>query len=180
VDDHADEAPADRVLVIRWPLEAERHARAVIDGLPRLVLVERGDQPPPQGDPLEDWMWVPDDAVERQARLATLTARWHAARIRRPRLDPDGRLHVGPSSIPLPPRVARAARVLVERFDQVVPRQELAAAAWEGRAVGDDAVHLVVHRLRQRIEPLGLTITSVRGRGVALTWTTGPPDPSSP
>jgi hypothetical protein len=180
VDDHAAETAADPVLVIRWPAEAERHARAVAAGQPRLVLVDRGGRPPPQGDPLEDWMWVPDDAVERRARLTTLAARWHAARTRRPHLDDDGRLHVGPSSTPLPPRVAGAARVLVARFDQVVPRDELVAAAWPGRSMGDAAVHLVVHRLRQRVEPLGLTITSVRGRGVALTWTTGPPDPPSP
>jgi hypothetical protein len=173
IDEYAVGTVVDRVTVVRWPSEADRRAELAVAGVPRLVVVPRGTLPPAPLDALEDWMWESADDVERRARADTLLVRWHAAHAGRPRVDDQGRIHVGGRSAVLAPRVAAVARLLVSRFDEVVTRDELVRVAWPDRSVGDGAVPLVLHRLRQRVAPLGLAVTSVRGRGVALVWTTG-------
>jgi hypothetical protein len=44
--------------------------------------------------------------------------------------------------------------------------------------VREGAVYLAIHRLRQRVAKVGLTIAPVRGRGFVLAWSEGPRLPS--
>ena len=162
------------VATVRWPAEGAAPGRAGRGGDPPAGPRRLGAEPPAPLDAVEDWMWEwADDG--RAPGPGRHRARPLARRRRgpAPRADADGRIHVGDRSATLAPRVAAVARVLVARFDEVVARDELVAAAWPDRSVGDGAVPLVLHRLRQRVAPLGLAVTSVRGRGVALVWTTG-------
>jgi DNA-binding response OmpR family regulator len=121
-------------------------------------------------------MWAPAEPVELDARTATLATRWLAATAARPSLDADGVLHAGDRSVALSPQRVALARLLVERFDQVVHHDELMSAGFSG-PVRDGAVYLAIHRLRQRVAKVGLTIAPVRGRGFVLAWS---PDPRPP
>lgn len=100
------------------------------------------------------------------ARLRALGRR--AARHQTPpRLDGQGRLLHGGRWVSLSPIDENVARLLVERFGQVVPSEELARIGWDEPPTAN-AVRVHLTRLRRRIAPLGLHIRGVRGVGVLL------------
>jgi DNA-binding response OmpR family regulator len=68
----------------------------------------------------------------------------------------------------LAPIEARLVEVLLARCGSVVSRRELGAAAWPAGVPGERAVDARLRRLRTRVEPLGLSIHSVRRRGLLL------------
>ncbi len=173
VNGRASPEPHKGVAVIRWPDAAAWREALAGERRPRLLLVERGDVPPPQLDVLEDWMWAPAEPVELDARTSTLAARWLATTSVRPSIDDDGVLHAGDRSVALSPQRVALARLLVERFDEVVHHDELMDAGFSG-PVREGAVYLAIHRLRQRVAKVGLTIAPVRGRGFVLAWADGP------
>ena len=70
--------------------------------------------------------------------------------------------------MPLPPLEARLASVLLERFASVVSRDGLGRAGWPDGPPGRNALDVHMVRLRRRVQPLGLTIRTVRGRGYLL------------
>lgn len=156
------------VVLVRWPADGARREALRARGAPRLLLVEEGEEPPSPEDCLEDWVRIPAPEAEVRARARALSARarWHVAG--RPALDADGVLRFGDRWVALPPIEARMARLLVERFGAVVGRETLSRAGWPGGAPGRNALDVHVLRLRRRIEPLGLTIRTVRARGYAL------------
>jgi hypothetical protein len=43
------------VVRLHWPEDADRRAELRRHGMPRLLLVRAGEQPPPDIDVLEDW-----------------------------------------------------------------------------------------------------------------------------
>jgi DNA-binding winged helix-turn-helix (wHTH) protein len=63
----------------------------------------------------------------------------------------------------------RLLEPLVSNLGQLVRRDELTAAGWPGGPVRPNALHVRIMRARKRVEPLGLTITTVRGRGYVLS-----------
>ena len=67
----------------------------------------------------------------------------------------------------LSPTDQRVAEVLVESFDRGVPEADLFARLWDGEGQASK-VRVHVSRLRKRIQPLGLEITSIRGFGYRL------------
>jgi hypothetical protein len=77
--------------MLRWPDEAAEVTRLRGLGVPRLLLVAVGAEPPAAGDCLEDWVQLPAGERELQARLSSLRER-AAAHRPLPRLDTDGRL----------------------------------------------------------------------------------------
>ncbi|HUP76133.1 MAG TPA: helix-turn-helix domain-containing protein [Acidimicrobiales bacterium] len=79
---------------------------------------------------LQDWVRIPSDRLEVNARVQALQLR--AARLRKPSLDESGRFAVGSRWIPLSPIEARLVGVLIERFGTMVTRDELAVRAWPG------------------------------------------------
>jgi TolB-like protein len=62
-----------------------------------------------------------------------------------------GELWRGDKEIKLTPRAATLLAVLAERATLVVTKQELVARAWQGRAIGDDALTSCVQELRRAL-----------------------------
>src|SRR5205823_11166263 len=84
----------------------------------------------------------------------------------RPHLDDVGQLTHRGARLFLSPLDQRIVRVLLARYQDVVMEDELLAAWPEGGHNGTLRVHL--SRLRRRLKPLGLTITSIRTVGYTL------------
>jgi two-component system OmpR family response regulator len=83
-------------------------------------------------------------------------------------IDDCGLLHVGDRWVALPDTEWRLLAALLDRFGMPVRREALIDAIWAGGAVRDGALNVSVGRTRRRIEPLGLRIANVRGRGYVL------------
>jgi hypothetical protein len=154
------------IVVLRWPEEVAQAERLSTAGLPRLLLVAPGADPPDGGDCEEDWVRLPADDRDVTARLRALGRR--AARHQTPpQVDGQGRLLHRGRWVSLSPIDQQFAGLLVERFGRVVPYDELARSAWDEPPTSN-AVRVHLTRLRQRIAPLGLDIRVVRGVGVLL------------
>lgn len=154
------------VVLVRWPVERQRRELVAAEGLPRLLLVEDGSEPPPGADPLEDWVRVPASEVDVHVRMATLAAR--ARQAAAPQLDGDGVLRFGTLWVSLPPVESRLTRALLDRFGAVVSRENLSRAGWPDGAPGRNALDVHVLRLRRRLAPVRLVIRTVRSRGYLL------------
>jgi DNA-binding response OmpR family regulator len=156
------------VTLVRWPAELHRRERLADDGLPRLLLVERGELPPSVVDVVEDWIRVPADEADIRARVATLQERYESMKGIAPLLDDDGVIRVGAGWVALPPVEARLTSALLDRFGMVVSRETLANSGWPEGAPGRNALDVHVLRMRRRLAPLGLVIKTVRSRGYLL------------
>jgi two-component system, OmpR family, response regulator len=157
------------VVLVRWPAEGERRRRLADAGVARLLLVDSSEPPPQVVDPFEDWIRVPADEHDVQARLATLAARMGRANPTSvPTLDDDGVIRCNGAWASLPPVEARLTAALLERLGAVVSRDALAKAGWPEGAPGRNALDVHVLRLRRRLAPVGLVIRTVRSRGYLL------------
>ncbi len=155
------------VVLIRWPREAERRDLLKEAGAPRLLLIEEG-RPPASDDCLEDWVRIPVEEEDVQARLAGLVARRRLHATALPELDDDGVLRFAARWVALPPVEARLTDALLDRFGAVVSRGALARAGWPQGAPRRNALDVHVVRLRRRLAPVGLAIRTVRSRGYLL------------
>jgi DNA-binding response OmpR family regulator len=154
------------VFVLRWPEEAEAVKRLARLGIPRLLLVEPGVMPPTGTSCVEDWLRLPADDVDMRARLTALAER--AARHPSvPVFEDYGCLSHRGATVFLPPVDEQVARALVEHIGKPVPVDELRARAWPDGG-SDTALRVHISRLRRRLSPLGLAITSVRNRGYLI------------
>ncbi len=156
------------VELVRWPSQRQRRDQLVEARLPRLLLVEPESPAPVAVDPLEDWVRLPVDRNDLQARIDALTARGRDAGLLTPRLDQWGVLRFSGDQVSLPPLEARLAAVLVASFKGVVRRDDLTVAGWPGESPGRNALDVHILRLRRRVEPLGLSIRTIRSRGYLL------------
>jgi DNA-binding response OmpR family regulator len=155
------------VVLIRWPGEQERLDAARDAGAPRLLLVESAADPPTTVDPLEDWVRVPVDPGDVQARVTTLTRRADGE-ASAPLVDDDGLLHHRGSWVALSPLEAAIARALTERYGAVVGRDALSRRAWPNGAPTRNALDVQMVRFRRRVEPVSLEVRTVRSRGYLL------------
>jgi two-component system, OmpR family, response regulator len=156
------------VSLLRWPTETARRESLIAEGVPRLLLVEPGEEPPLPADCLEDWARVPASEDDVRARTAGLEVRNRVHNHVVPELDGHGVLRAGTDWVPLPPVEARLTGALLNRFGAVVSRESLSRAGWPGGAPGRSAFDVHVLRLRRRLSPLGLAIRTVRSRGYLL------------
>jgi DNA-binding response OmpR family regulator len=159
------------VALLRWPAETTRRDSLIAAGVPRLLLVEPGADPPLPADCLEDWTRVPTPEDDVRARTAALEVRSGAHNQVVPDLDGHGVLRLGAGWVPLPPVEARLTGALLARFGGVVSRESLSRAGWPDGAPGRNALDVHVLRLRRRLSPLGLAIRTVRSRGYLLEAT---------
>ena len=83
-------------------------------------------------------------------------------------IDQDGLMHRGRAWVALSDLEWRLVRVLFDRLGHLVSRADLRHAGWPGRAVAEERLTHRIARLRRRLEPLGVRITAVRGRGYVL------------
>jgi DNA-binding response OmpR family regulator len=137
-------------------------------------LVLNGDTPPPPQSVscVEDWVRLPIDDSDVQARLATLRlrAQRHPAR---PVVEPWGQLSYEGRSEILSPIDHAITEKLVAHFDAAVNEQQLVEHAWPHGDGTATALRVHIYRIRKRIAPLGLSISSLRGRGYIMTARTG-------
>jgi two-component system response regulator TctD len=166
------------VPLLRWPDEEDRRQALAAAGQPRLLLLTAHQPPPDEWDALEDWLREPVDPVELEVRRLTVRRRADKAR-RRPWFDDAGLLRSGDGWVDIPPGQVPMAKLLVERLDQVVRRDELVAACEAaGVSTHATAVKAAVGRLERRLGPLGLRLRSIRDRGYLLEIEDADPDPA--
>jgi two-component system OmpR family response regulator len=153
------------VELMRWPGDQGRLAVLRDQGVPRLLLVNEGTEPPVPTDCLEDW--VAGDAAEAalDARRRALVARARAHGHRRPSIDSAGLLRHHDRWVSLSPVEQAFTAALLDRFGAVVPRDAVASRAWPDGAPSRNSLDALVMRLRRRLTPLGLEIRTVRSRG---------------
>jgi len=152
------------VELLHWPRERERRAALDEDNQPRLLLVEENAPPPLTVDPVEDWVRLPANHRDVQARVESLRRRVVAE----PTLDEEGVLRTASGWVSLPDLEARIVDVLLSRFGKVADRQSLLGAGWPGESPSRNLLDVHLHRPRRRIEPIGLQIRTVRKRGYVL------------
>src|SRR5688500_14249777 len=98
------------VVLLRWPLEADRRDDLTAAGTPRLLLLEDGAPPPDPADCLEDWLRVPATEDDVRARVGGLGQRASAHhQVGPPELDEFGMLRYAGRWVTLPPVEARLA-----------------------------------------------------------------------
>jgi hypothetical protein len=108
--------------VLAWPRDRRHLERLDAVGIPRLLLVARGEIAPPRGL-LQDSVLLPASDVEIHRRLVRLcrsaaTRRLHAGP---PVVDEEGRLLLGRHHVDLPACTADLARALIARFEEPIP-----------------------------------------------------------
>lgn len=159
------------VVQLRWPVEETRRRELAETRVPRLLILDQAQAPPIVLDPLEDWIRVPAAGEDVQARQESLRRRADGDQPSPPRLDDDGLVHTSLGWVPLPPIEAKLASRLLERLGAVVSRDELVRGAWPGEErVKRNLLDVRILRLRRRVEPVGLTIRTVRSRGYVMEW----------
>ncbi len=151
------------VELLHWPKEKGRRDQLHQANQPRLLLVDPEAEPPLTVDPAEDWVRLPANHRDVQARVESLRLRLEAE----PMLD-DGVLRTAAGWVALPELEARLMAVLLERFGRVADRQSILTAGWPGEAPNRNVLDVHLHRLRRRIEPIDLQIRTIRKRGYVL------------
>jgi len=159
-------------------LETLRRVRAQGSTLPVLMLTAR-DTVEERVHGLEvgadDYLVKPFAPVELVARLRALTRR-HENRIAEVlsvgglRFDPRAlRAWVADDAVKLSRRECDVLQYLMLKAGRVVQREQLVALVpgWSG-ATSDNALDLLVSRLRTKIEPAGVRLRTVRGLGYLL------------
>lgn len=168
---HAPEGPDGEhgfVRILQWPAERAAVADLVESGIPRLLIVDAGAEPPVGADCCQDWMWKEGGEAELRLRLRQLALRALGHGRGRPFLDPLGILHVGLRSIPLPPKEQALVAVLLERFNEAVRRVDLVRAAWPDGISSDNALAQRLSKLRSRLSWVGLEIILLPGNRYSL------------
>jgi hypothetical protein len=155
----------DDVAHVRWPSEASRRQELALAGRPRLLHVESGVDPPEIVDELEDWVRTPADAIEVVVRATTISERFRRG-CHDLLVDDDGVFRAGSRWVALSPSEAVLARALVGQLGTPL------APATIQQLLGDDSgpssVRVTVHRLRRRLQTVGVSVRNLRGRGFLI------------
>lgn len=155
------------VVFVRWPAQADLRTRCRKEGMPRLLVVEAGAQPPISNDPVEDWVRPPVSRDDLQARVTVLQNRFDSNRV--PTIDSTGTLSYGRHSVTVSTTQAELLRLLVDRFGDVVHRTEFVQGfARRALTLNRNSLDLHIMRLRRRLLPVELSIRTVWGRGYML------------
>jgi len=94
----------------------------------------------------------------------------------RPEIDDFGILRLGRFWVALSELDEVIMRLLLRSLGSAVGRQEVLTAAWPEGTRSARVLDTHMHRLRNRIAPLGLTIYTVRRRGFMLDLSSADPD----
>ncbi len=90
-------------------------------------------------------------------------------------VDEFGLLRVGDEWVALSDIEWRLIVILVNAFGRSVPRDDLVRAGWEDVETGERSLSQRMCLARRRVEPLGLSVFTIRGRGYVLDWSTHAP-----
>ena len=155
-----------------------RDLRARDDRLPALVLTARdslSEKVNSLNAGADDFLGKPFELAELEARLHALVRR--ARGIEHPRfacgeLSYDvatKRFVLGHEGLQLAPREHAVLRVLVQRSGEPMSKQQILERVFsDEQDVHPEAVEVIIHRLRKRLEGKGVRIATLRGLGYAL------------
>lgn len=128
----------------------------------------------------DDYVLKPFDFEELEARLQAL--------LRRTRSDRAGYLEAGElrldkrsrqayfqnQALNLSSREVAVLELLMNRYGRVVGKEQLAEhLTGLEEEIGQNAVEVYVHRLRKKLEPLGVSVRTLRGLGYLLEKSDG-------
>lgn len=158
--------------------ELLRQLRARNRRVPTLVLTARHAL----SDKVQAFHSGADDFLSKPFELAELEARLHAL-LRRARGNEAARLACGPlaydlatrrftladAPLALSPRESGVLRVLLQHAGEPLSKQQiLERVVSDEKDIQPEAVEVIVHRLRRRLEGSGVRIATLRGLGYAL------------
>lgn len=159
-------------------LQVLKHLRTRKSHLPVLILTARDtlvDRVSGLDLGADDYLTKPFDLPELEARIRALMRRKHGvldSRIQFGRLcyDTAGkRATVNDQPLDLSAREISVLEVLLLRAGRVVSKEHLVDRLYGwGEEVGDNAIEVGIHRLRKKLEPVGITIRTIRGLGYLL------------
>jgi hypothetical protein len=164
------------VVVLRWPEDAEERARLNVTGVPHLLLVGPEGDAPTAETCIEDWLRLPANDGDAQARISALSRRG-AQHPANPAIDGHGQLTYRAAVVFLSPVEHRLCSPLVERFGDAVADEELMERAWNGNGASSDrdrVLRVHVSRLRRRLEPLHLGVVRVPSYGYVMRESVSP------
>ena len=121
---------------------------------------------------------MPADELDLVARVRRLNALSSDRKPDRPTLDEEGILHLGSRWAALSAGEAALARRLIASFGLLVLRSELLSALDDSPDRRPRTVDLQICRLRRRIQPFGLIVSAIRGRGYVMEGSDLQRDPS--
>src|SRR6478609_10774425 len=123
----------------------------------------------------DDYMTKPFDLPEFEARVRALIRRGHntsAASMTHGRLRLDvaaRRLFHDDQPVEMSARELALVELLLARQGRVVSKEQIIDQLFGfGDDVGNNAIEVCVHRVRKKLEPLGIDIRTVRGMGYLL------------
>ena len=163
----AEDEPVARphVAILRWPEEADTVRRLRAAGTPRLLVVPPDVAAPEVAECDEDWIRMPATDDDIRVRMQMLARRW-SKHAHAPVIKGDGRVVFRDRWVAVAATEEAVVSVLATRFGEVVDADALAASVTP--KLSNNSVRVQVLRLRTRLEPLGLEVRSVRGRGYVL------------
>jgi DNA-binding response OmpR family regulator len=168
-DEAVDDVDTAGVELVRWPEQRTLRDRFARDGIPRLLLVAPGAEPPRSLAFDEGWLRRPVVESDLRARARQLARTVAMIERAPPWIDERDQLHRGPNVVRLTPAEAAVARALLSAPGTVVERDALRQRLWPtADAPSLKAVDAVVYRLRRRVGAMHLHIRTVRSRGFVL------------
>jgi len=172
------------VVILEWPHRQHDRDDLKRRGVPRLLLIAPKTPPPECTDCLEDWVRLPADGADLDARLHALETRRPSHTI--PTLDEHGVLRRDSQLALLPPFEHKVAEILLDNLGEVVPTATIERMLDYQPDTRCRSLRVHLSRLRKRIAPFGLTISCIRAvgymmhRDVATAATPQRPDLSAP
>ncbi|KPI09519.1 winged helix-turn-helix domain-containing protein [Streptomyces sp. NPDC059340] len=155
------------VKFVRWPAEASIRNHLRKEGIPCLLVVEGGAQPPICTDVSEDWIRAPISHQDVQARVRALQQRTYGRKV--PVLDSTGVLYFRNKTVTVSNAQVELMEKFIEHYEEVVYRAELEQQlAKRVPAPTRNSLDLHIMRLRRRISMVNLSIRTVWGRGYML------------
>jgi DNA-binding response OmpR family regulator len=157
------------VELIEWPQQTALRSALARAGVPRLLLVGTGDEPPHPLGLGEDWVRIPADEGELIGKAEHLLDRMAEYASEAPTIGADRVLRRAGASVALSPSEAKIVGRLLDHSGHVVRRDELEQLLWpDGVVPGQRSLDYAVQRLRRRIADLNICINTSRGRGFVI------------
>jgi two-component system response regulator TctD len=158
--------------------EVLRNLRASDSRLPTLILTARdslADKVRSLNEGADDFLAKPFELAELEARLNALVRR--ARGVEHPRFacgplvydTTSKKFSLRGAPLQLTPREHALLRVLIQRSGEPLSKQQITERIFsDDKDVHPEAIEVMVHRLRKRLDASGVQIATLRGLGYAL------------